>query len=137
MTTNIEEQIDLYAGSCVIDMGDIFWDHEGASDSDGEHSDPFEAAFRAVRATLKAFAEENQLYAVSRSSAGEESEPIVVTQRESTVDGETPTIAKISETSERRADVVLQLARQYGSRLLREALAIAEDLRLEEDRVQQ
>jgi hypothetical protein len=124
--------IDHYAESCVNEMGDIFWDYEPERDDSGQFADPYQVAARAVRQTLRAFAEENHFDSSSAKSTTEAGESIIVVMGMNATDEEgTTTLAKIRESSEDRAAVVLQLARQYGAGLLRDALSVAEKLRIE------
>lgn len=133
MQTLPEAHIHEIAKSCVHNMGDIFWDYNERRDVPLGFSEPRRIATEAVAATLHEFAltmESNPIYTselrlefreiVNRVGSSEHDQPIIsalIEQAEWTDDG---------------ARVVLQLAKHYGTSILRNALALAEAMDIED-----
>jgi hypothetical protein len=128
------------AAECVDEMGDIFWDYEERRDASGDHSDPRAVALAAVRAALEKV-KRTRAAAASRSDAG-----IAGLRREYAQLLEAlppkPTDRMIVDALVVNADwtreggrTVLSLAQRYGTFVLRNALALADAMDIEDGSV--
>lgn len=134
MNTLPDSHIAHLAESCVNKMGDIFWDYEEHRDAPLGHSGPYQVALDAVASTLHEFAvtmESNPVYTgalrleyrqivAAAIGAGAEDERIIAS------------LVQNGAWTDRGARIVLQLAKGYGTSTLRNALALAEAMDLED-----
>lgn len=133
MKTLFDAQIDGLAQYCVNSMGDIFWDHVDERDAAMDFTDPQEVAVEAVATTLHKFAasiESNPVYPLSLRLEYRE---IVARVGEAAEDARiiSTLIIDAGWTAE-GARTVLRLARIYGTSILRNALALAEAMDIED-----
>lgn len=133
MHTLPDADIQCLAESCVNRMGDIFWDYQEARDAPLGYSEPWQIATEAVASTLQAFAtmlESNPIYT---SSLRLEYREIVRRAGEHAADTNILALL-LSEAAwtEEGARTVLELAQRYGTSVLRNALALAEALDIED-----
>ncbi len=127
-----DAHIQRLARSCVNDMGDIFWDRGEADESRG-HLDPSVVATKSVATTIQRLA--NVLSSPSPYSAPLRMEyQDLVAQLGPFASDEVIEAALMSECdwSKTGARVVLQLARRYGTSVLRNALALADAMGIED-----
>lgn len=120
------------AQDCVENMGDVFWDYNVNRDSPLGYSEPSQVAMESVEATLRELVEYVGSDAVSANSLGTEYRSIV--DRVGKDSGDTLLLAEIvakGDLSHGDAGAVSQLARSYGTRLLRHAVALAEAMEVE------
>ncbi|MCW5775650.1 MAG: hypothetical protein KIS87_04290 [Phycisphaeraceae bacterium] len=114
-------------------MGDIFWDYNDLRDAPLEYTEPRRAAVEAVAATLHEFAaslESSPIYTISLRLEYRE----ILNRVGDTANGQRFLSALIEEAAwtDRGARVVLQLAKDYGTNILRNALALAEAMEIED-----
>ncbi|MCC6360612.1 MAG: hypothetical protein IT450_17880 [Phycisphaerales bacterium] len=133
MRTLPDAHIERVADSCVDSMGDIFWDYHEARDAPLDYTEPRQVAMEAVVSTLKTFAttlESNPIYTTSLRLEYRE---IVARIGVNAADTEivSSLIADAAWTEE-GARAILTLARRYGMSVLRNALALAESLDIED-----
>jgi len=128
-----EADIDSLAESCVADMGDIFWDYEITRVAAKEHLEPTQVAIESVKKTLLQFeasVRTNNLYTpklrheydaiVSSVSPDDNSDRLVNVLMED------------ADWTDRGAREILHLAKKYGTSILRNALALAEAMNIED-----
>jgi hypothetical protein len=137
MPTQTRLDLAALADECVADMGDIFWDYDERRDADGDHTDPRTVAVAAVRAAL-ARVEQAQSVATSDREVR-----LAVLRREYAqllaALPEQATDRMIVEALVVKADwtraggrTVLALAQRYGTFVLRNALALADAMEIED-----
>ncbi|MCL4198890.1 MAG: hypothetical protein KJZ69_15490 [Phycisphaerales bacterium] len=133
MPTLLDAHIEELANSCVHNMGDIFWDYNELRDAPLGYTEPGRLAAEAVAATLHEFAlslESNPIYTSSLRLEYRE----IIRRIEGTSDDQQIISMLIEEAAwtDRGAHVVLQLAKYYGTSILRNALALAEAMDIED-----
>ena len=136
MPSLADTHIEQLAKSCVHSMGDIFWDHNAHRDTPLGYSEPKRVAAEVVLAALREFAgtlESNPIYTTSLRLEYRE----IVSQAGNTANDQRIISALIEESvwTDRGAEVVLQLAKNYGTSVLRNALALAEALGIEDGEI--
>jgi hypothetical protein len=133
MNTSPSTDLRQTALDCVGEMGDIFWDYDARRDASGQYRDPCEVAADAVEKTLR----EVVLDVLSANRA----DAILRAEYETLIAKlpKTPTDEQIIRTLVANADwtgngasEVLQLARRYGTSILRNALALAATMQIED-----
>ena len=138
MTTASDSDIRTLAQACVDDMGDIFWDYDPDRHTIGDYSDPFKVAVMSVQRTLQHFAERSGVSALYPASLRDEYTGIIADLPDSPDDASliAALVAK-ADWTEQGAHVIVLLARRYGTSILRNALALADTLGIEdgEDRL--
>lgn len=120
------------AQDCVENMGDVFWDYNVNRDSPLGYSEPSQVAMESVEATLRELVEYMGSDAVSANSLVIEHRSIV--DRVGKDSGDMLILAEIVDKGDLSlgdASAASQLARSYGARLLRHAVALAEALEVE------
>lgn len=133
MATTTDFAVEALAESCVNDMGDIFWDYGQFRDAPGEYADPHRIALESVKKVLREFAEKVDTSVVYPASLRDEYKTVVAALPESPTDRAViGALVSQSEWTERGAREVVQLARRYGWSILRNALALAEALDIED-----
>lgn len=133
MPTLLDAHIEKLADSCVHNMGDIFWDYQEVRDAPLGYAEPGRLAAEAVAATLREFAltmESNPIYTCSLRLEYRE----IISRIEGASDDRRVISMLIEEAAwtDRGARVVLQLAKDYGTSILRNALALAEAMDIED-----
>lgn len=133
MQTLPDAYIDGLAESCVQRMGDVFWCYDERRDSSLDYAEPRRVATEAVAATLHEFAstmESNPIYTYRLRLEYRE----IVNRVGEHADDQRLISALIHEAAwtDRGARVVLQLANDYGTSILENALALAEALQIED-----
>lgn len=133
MQTFPDAHIQGLAESCVNRMGDIFWDFQASRDAPVGFAEPWQAAVGSVASTLQVFAstlETNPVYTVSLRLEYRE---LVARMGDNTNDaGIVAALVSEAAWTEEAARIVLQLAQAYGTSILRNALALAEALDIED-----
>jgi len=133
MNTSPSTDLRQSAIDCVSDMGDIFWDYDAMRDAPGQYRDPREVATDAVE---RAFGE------VVFDALGANHAAISLRSEYETLIAELPetrtdqhivgTLVANADWTDNGAREVLQLARRYGTSILRNALALAEAMKIED-----
>lgn len=133
MATTTNRRIESLAESCVDDMGDIFWDFDPVRDAAGQYTDPRYVALESVKKSLRELAEQMDTSIVYPAGLRDEYETVLADLPESPTD-RAVIGALVSESAwtERGAREVVQLARNYGWSILRNALALAEAMEIED-----
>jgi hypothetical protein len=125
MNTSPSTDLRQTALDCVSDMGDIFWDYNARRDASGQYRDPFEVAADAVEKTLR----EVVLDVLSANRA----DAILRDEYETLIDEQIiRTLVANADWTKNGASEVLQLARRYGTSILRNALALAAAMQIED-----
>lgn len=133
MPITADLRLEALAESCVSDMGDIFWDFDPERDATGQYSDPQHVALESVKKTLREFAEQVDTSIVYSASLRDEYKAIIAALPESPTDRAViGALVRQSVWTEGGAGEVVQLARRYGWSILRNALALAEALDIED-----
>ena len=118
---------------CVTGMGDIFWDFDAVDDARCEYHDPRIVAADAVEDTLREVALDVLSNVRKDSSLRDEYETLISElPKEPTDDQVIGTLVANGEWTLNGARVVLDLAQTYGRSILREALALAEAMNIED-----
>ncbi len=132
MSSHTDLVISRLAESCVDRMGDVFWDYTAARDAAMGFAEPEAVAKREVASALHELADlvgANDVY------------PNVLREEYRTlVDelGDQPDVDRVVaalmeiDWSQRGARAVHELARGYGTSVLRSALALAEAMQIED-----
>ncbi len=133
MPTLLDAHIEKLANSCVHNMGDIFWDYNELRDAPLGYTEPGRLATEAVAATFHELAltlESNPIYTSSLRLEYRE----IIRRIGGTSDDRQIISMLIEEAAwtDRDARVVLQLAKDYGTSILRNALALAEAMDIED-----
>ena len=125
--------IDGMAQSCVDSMGDIFWDFAEHRDGHLGFSQPRQNAVNSVAATLYAFAASMESNQLCTTALRLEYREIISDVGENRDDQRIiSALVDDADWTERGAREVLQLARMYGTSILRNALALAEAMDIED-----
>lgn len=131
--TLTEAQIERLAVKCVNGMGDIFWDFDENRDSEMEFREPSAVATEEVREALRELAkilESRTPYTIA-----------LRTEYRDLVDGLgkhanpkrlVSALTAVADWTPHGAQTVHFLARSYGTSILRNALALAEALGIED-----
>lgn len=133
MSRTADAQIEVMAESCVDAMGDIFWDYDADRDQEGDYTDPYAVALTAVKEAMSglvALVDTNPAYP---ASLREEYQSLVNALPESAAD--TALIAALTaqaEWTQEGAAELVRLARRQGCFMLRNALALAEAMGIED-----
>lgn len=133
MHTLSDARIQRLAESCVNSMGDIFWDYDEPRDVPLGHRRPWEVATEAVAATLQSFAKTCESNPIYTTALRQEYQEIVRSVGENA--DHSAIVASLvtdAEWTKQGARTVLELSRQYGTSILRNALALAEALSIED-----
>ncbi len=133
MPTSTDPHVEALAKRCVNDMGDIFWDFNAERDAAGQYADPRQVALESVTEALSELARRVDTSVVYPASLRNEYERLVVALPEA-ADDQAIVDALVSNSAwtEQGGTAVLQLARRYGCSVLRNALALAEALDIED-----
>ncbi|MCL4199297.1 MAG: hypothetical protein KJZ69_17540 [Phycisphaerales bacterium] len=133
MQTLPNAHIDELAKSCVHNVGDIFWGYDERRDAPLGFCEPRRLAAESVAATLHEFVltlESNPIYTSSLRLEYRE-----IIRRIRGISDDQQIISMLIEEAawtDRGAHVVLQLAKYYGTSILRNALALAEAMDIED-----
>lgn len=124
----------MMAKACVQSMGDVFGDADAARRSPmHDYSDPREIATACVEETLQDLAVQLDTSAVYPSTLRDEYSGILAEIPKTTDDAALAKIlAENAEWTSNGARVVVRLARQYGTSVLRSALAVADAMGIED-----
>ena len=128
-----DAHIQELAESCVNEMGDIFWDFQESRDAPVGFVEPWQTAVGSVANTLHFFAntlETNSVYTVSLRLEYRE----LLARLGANANDSEIVAALVSEAAwtNKGARTVLWLAQTYGTSILRNALALAEALDIED-----
>jgi hypothetical protein len=120
------------AVDCVTAMGDIFWDYDALHDTSGQYRDPSAVAVEEIEKTVRRVIHD-ALYSASAHNFRLEYEALLSELPENPTDKQiiTSLVANADWTPE-GARAVLMLAQTYGSFVLRNALALAKAMRIED-----
>lgn len=131
--TSVKPQIDRLAHSCIDDMGDIFWDFDPARDTPMQLTDPRVVAIESIKKALTDFAEQLNRSTIYPSSLREEYKQLVSELPANPTDEAlTGTLVKNADWTGHGAQTILHLAREYGCAILRNALALAEAMDIQD-----
>lgn len=125
-------RIKELAQNCVESMGDVFWDYNTNRDSPLGYSEPSHVATESVEAALRQLVEDVGSDVRSGNSLGTAYR--LMADRLGKNASDASILAEIianGHLSRHDASAISQLARRYGVRLLRHALALAEVLEIE------
>ena len=133
MNTSPSTDLRQTALNCVSDMGDIFWDYDARRDASGQFRDPSEVAADAVEKTLREVVVDvlsaNRADAILRA----EYETLIAELPKTPTDEQIiGTLVANADWTRKGAREVLQLARRYGTSILRNALALAAAMQIED-----
>lgn len=133
MPTQFDASIVRLAEACVDNMGDIFWDYNPIQDARHEYAEPRTRALTAVASTLQEFADSVDSQTIYSKAIRLEYQEIIDRVGERAVDADivSSLVADAAWTRE-GAQTVLKLARNYGTSILRNALALAEAMAIED-----
>lgn len=125
--------ISRLADYCVANMGDIFWDYDEQRDASRGFREPSKVATDSVIETLREFATSLESSNVYSNAIRMEYRELVVRLGDDASDKEIRE-ALISDAAWTSvgAGTVLGLAKQYGMSILRNALALAEAMDIED-----
>jgi hypothetical protein len=130
---NTSSPIDLRQAAldCVSDMGDVFWDYDAVRDAARQYRDPSEVAADAIEKTLREVVLDASVSAGALLRA--EYETLLSELSDEPPDDQiVGTLVTNAEWTERGAREVLVFSRQYGRSILRNALALAEAMEIED-----
>jgi hypothetical protein len=133
MLTLSDEHIHGLAKSCVTSMGDIFWDYREGRDAPLGFTEPAQVAVSCVANALQSFAATLQPDSVYTIPLRLEYREIVglVGDSANEADIVAALVSKAAWTRE-GARTIVQLAQAYGVSVLRNAIALAEALDIED-----
>ncbi len=133
MHTSLDAHIQQLAESCVNSMGDIFWDFHEGCDAALDFVAPTQVAISCVASTLQTFAATCEPHLVYTSQLRLEYREMVGRLAENANENNNVvSLASEAAWTEEGARTVLRLARTYGMSVLRNALALAEALDIED-----
>ena len=136
MSTSTDPRLRLIAQECVENMGDIFWDYEPKRDKLGDYTDPYNVAIAEVEKSLQQFSERFDTSRTYPGSLREEYATIVsALGLEPSEDALIRALVDQADWTEEGAQAVVNLALQYGTSVLRNALALAEALGIDDGHV--
>lgn len=133
MNTSPSTDLRQTAVDCVSAMGDIFWDFKPERDVPLEFRDPSDVATDAVERTLREVVFD--AVGANRAAIGlrSEYETLIAELPEVPTDDQViGTLIANGDWTNNGAREVLQLARRYGTSILRNALALAEAMQIED-----
>lgn len=127
MPTQTDVRITALAEACVDEMGDIFWDYDVGRDAPSGYTEPTEVATEAVKRVLAQYAQMvdpggvypsslREEYATLVEGLGPDPEPNAVISA----------LVAEADWTEQGATTVAWLASEFGTSILRNALALAE-----------
>lgn len=133
MNTSLSTDLRQTAIDCVSEMGDVFWDYDAGRDAPRGHRDPSEIAVDSVEKTLR----ETVFDALRAERAAfglvSEYETLVAELPESSTEAQlVGSLVANADWTPRGAREILKLARRYGTSILRNALALADALGIED-----
>lgn len=133
MATSIDPHIEALAKDCVKGMGDIFWDLDAERDAAGQYADPRQVALEAVKTSMSELAQLVDTSAVYPASLWNEYERLLEALPEGCNDQAiVDALVSNSAWTEQGGTEILQLARRYGWSVLRNALALAQAMDIED-----
>jgi hypothetical protein len=133
MNTSPATDLRQTALDCVSDMGDIFWDYGTRRDASGQYRDPCEVAADAVEKTLREVVFDVQGANRADALLRAEYETLIAELPKKPTDGQIiRTLVANADWTRNGASVVLQLAQRYGTSVLRNALALAAAMQIED-----
>lgn len=133
MQTLPDAHIKGLAESCVTSMGDIFWDFVESRDAPLGLPDPSQVAIDSVASALQRFATSLESVSNSRVHLQMEYREIVARIAENReIDDIVAALVSDAAWTESGARAILQLAQSLGVSMLRNALALAEALEIED-----
>lgn len=121
------------AVKCVSEMGDVFWDYDSRRDAPLDFRDPTKIAVDTVEITLREVI--YNVLSAERATVELNSEYetlIAELPDESTDEQIIGTLVVNADWTAKGAREILQLARRYGTSILRNALALANALSIED-----
>ena len=133
MNTSPSTDLRQTALDCVYDMGDIFWDYDAQRDASGQYRDPFEVAAESVEKTLREVVLDVQGANRADAMLRAEYETLIAELPKKPTDEQIiRTLVANADWTGNGASEVLQLARRYGTSILRNALALAAAMQIED-----
>ncbi len=133
MSATIDPRLQQIAEECVANMGDIFWDYVPDRDKALDYTDPHTIAVEAVACAMQDFAKRFDTTNLFPGVLHDEYVNLVSTLPEEFTNDELiqVLIAHADWTKEGACEIV-KLAQQYGTSVLRSALALADALGIED-----
>lgn len=126
------DRIEQIAEACVASMGDIFWDYIPDRDLSLGFYDPFQVAVSTVASTLHELSEIVEPTPPYGSTLGLKYREILARVGKGAEESELiAALAKDSELSPEAVGVILDLAKSFGAEILRNSLALAEAMSIE------
>ena len=133
MNASLSTDLHQTAIDCVSEMGDIFWDYDPGRDTPRAYRDPTEVAVDAVEKTLREAIPDASSANRAALSLRAEYETLAAELPESPTDEQlVGTLVANADWTPRGAREILKLARRYGTSILRNALALADALGIED-----
>ena len=118
---------------CVSEMGDVFWDYDPERDAPLEYRDPYEIAVETVEKFLREVIFDAMTAERATVSLKSEYEALMAELPEASTDEQIiGTLVGNADWTANGAREILQLARRYGTSILRNALALADALKIED-----
>lgn len=133
MPVQDETDVREMAEACVDDMGDIFWEYEPERDRARDFTDPRQTALASVAAALGSMQNKTDRNSLCPRVLRSEYETLVAEAGRNPSDARlVAALVKDADWTRQGADEVVRLARQYGTSILRNALALADALGVED-----
>ena len=133
MSTATDPRLRLIAQECVENMGDIFWDYDSKRDKLGDYTDPYNVAIVEVEKSLQQFSDRFDTNMIYPRTIREDYATIVAAlELEPGEDALIRALVEQADWTKEGAQAVFNLAQQYGTSVLRNALALAEALGIED-----
>jgi len=133
MKTSPSTNLRQTALDCVCDMGDIFWDYVAWRDAPLQYRDPFEVAVESVEKTLREVALDVQGANRADALLHAQYETLIAALPKTATDQQIiRTLVANADWTRKGASEVLHLAQRYGTSILRNALALAEAMEIED-----
>lgn len=121
------------AVKCVSEMGDVFWDYDRRRDAPLEFRDPTKIAVETVEKTLREVIYDALSAERATVNLNSEYETLIAElPDESTDEHIIGTLVVNADWTPNGAREILLLARRYGTSILRNALALADALKIED-----
>jgi hypothetical protein len=114
-------------------MGDVFWDFDSIRDRLGDHTEPHIVAIAEVQKTLRHFVDQMGTDGTRTGALRCEYKAVLsAVGRRPRHDTLVRALIEKCEWTEKGAQAIVSLARQYGMSILRNALALAEAMKIED-----
>jgi hypothetical protein len=133
MNKSLSRDVHQTAIDCISEMGDIFWDYDAGRDAAYGFRDPYEIAVEAVEKTLCDVVFDARDANHSAFSLKSEYDTLIAELPEDGTDEQIiGALVANADWTDTGAREILVLARRYGTSSLRNALALADALRIED-----